>query len=131
MTFPVIRLQKLFSQKAYFSITLLYFSISHRLLLPLSFKNKNLKDRIVSFVDSVDDNYRSGDEVKLHYVNSRGESASAKLEEANDIIPSIILPDKCYDVEKDTINFKEIQNECLNLLLKIQIDNSYYPDENN
>ena len=35
MTFPVIRLQKLFSQKAYFSITLLYFSISHRLLLPL------------------------------------------------------------------------------------------------
>lgn len=38
MTFPVIRLQKLYSQKAYFSITLLYFSISHRLLLPLSDK---------------------------------------------------------------------------------------------
>ena len=39
MTFPVIRLQKLFSQKAYFSITLLYFSISHRLLLPLRIYN--------------------------------------------------------------------------------------------
>lgn len=39
MTFPVIRLQKLYSQKAYFSITLLYFSISHRLLLPLFIKH--------------------------------------------------------------------------------------------
>ncbi len=114
-------------KQAKLTSTISQFSIS----LDRFYKNKNLKDRIVSFVDSVDDNYRSGDEVKLHYVNSKGESASAKLEEANDIIPSIILPDKCYDVEKDTINFKEIQNECLNLLLKIQIDNSYYPDENN
>lgn len=114
-------------KQAKLTSTISQFSIS----LDRFYKNKNLKDRIVSFVDSVDDNYRSGDEVKLHYVNSRGESASAKLEEVNDIIPSIILPDKCYDVEKDTINFKEIQNECLNLLLKIQIDNSYYPDENN
>lgn len=94
-------------------------------------KNRNLKDRIVSFVDSIDDNYREGDEVKLHYVNSNGESASAKLEEANDIIPSIILPDKCFDMENDTIDFKEVRNECLNLLSKIQTDNNYYPDENN
>ena len=93
-------------------------------------KDRNLKDRIVSFVDSIDDNYREGDVVKLHYVNSRGESASAKLEEANDIIPSIVLPDKCFDVENDTIDFEEVQNECLNLLSKIQTDNNYYPDEN-
>lgn len=114
-------------KEAKLTSTISQFSIS----LDRFYKNKNLKDQIVSFVDSVDDNYRSGDEVKLHYVNSRGESASAKLEEANDIIPSIILPDECYDIENDTINFNAIKSECLQLLLKIQTDNSYYPNENN
>lgn len=113
-------------KQARLTSTISNFSIS----LEQLFKN-DLKKQIVSFVDALDDNYRSGDEVNLHYVNSRGESANAKLEEAKDIIPSIILPDKCYDTEKDTINFKALKTECLNLLDKIRSDNSYYPNENN
>lgn len=112
-------------KQAKLTSTISNFSIS----LEQLFKN-NLEKQVVSFVDALDDNYRSGDEVNLHYVNSRGESANAKLEEANDIIPSIILPDRCYDIEKDTIDFVAIKEECLNLLDKIRSDNSYYPDEN-
>lgn len=114
-------------KEAKLTSTISNFSIS----LDQFYKNRNLKDQIVSFVDSVDDNYRTGDEVNLHYVNSRGESANAKLEDANDIIPSIILPDECYDIANDIINFNAIKSECLSLLFKIQTDNSYYPDENN
>lgn len=112
-------------KRAKLTSTISNFSIS----LEQLFKN-NLEKQVVSFVDALDDNYRSGDEVNLHYVNSRGESANAKLEEANDIIPSIILPDRCYDIEKDTIDFVALKEECLNLLDKIRSDNSYYPDEN-
>lgn len=112
-------------KQAKLTSTISNFSIS----LEQLFKN-NLEKQVVSFVDALDDNYRSGDEVNLHYVNSRGESANAKLEEANDIIPSIILPDRCYDIEKDTIDFVALKAECLNLLDKIRSDNSYYPDEN-
>ena len=113
-------------KEAKLTSTISQFAIS----LDRFFKNNNLQDEIISFIDSVDDNYRSGDEVKLHYVNSKGESANAKLEEANDIIPSIILSDECYDTENDTIKFNVIQSECLNLLIKIQTDNNYYPNEN-
>ena len=112
-------------KEAKLTSTISQFAIS----LDRFFKNKNLQDEIISFIDSVDENYRSGDEVKLHYVNSKGESANAKLEEANDIIPSIILSDECYDIKNDTINFNVIQSECLNLLIKIQTDNNYYPNE--
>lgn len=117
--FPELRQAKLTSTISQFSLSLDQF-----------YKNRNLKDQIVSFVDALDENYRSGDEVKLHYVNSKGESASAQLEEANDIISSIILPNECYDSSNDTINCQMLQTECLNLLAKIQTDNNYYPDEN-
>ena len=113
-------------KKAKLTSTISNFSIS----LDQFFKNKNFKKQIVSFVDELDDNYRNGDEVKLHYINSKGESANAKLEEADDIVPSIILPDDCYDTSNDLINFDRTQSECLNLLHKIQSDNSYYPHEN-
>lgn len=113
-------------KQAKLTSTISNFSIS----LEQLFKNNNLEKQIVSLVDALDDNYRSGDEVKLHYVNSRGESANAKLEEANDIIPSIILPERCYNSEKDTIDFEVLKAECLNLLDKIRTDNSYYPNEN-
>lgn len=112
--------------KAKLTSTISNFSIS----LDQFFKNKNLKHQIVSLVDELDENYRDGDEVKLHYVNSKGESANAKLEEANDIVPSIILPDGCYDTNNDHINFETTQSECINLLNKIKLDNKYYPHEN-
>ncbi|MDD6005755.1 MAG: hypothetical protein PUC21_00395 [Bacteroidales bacterium] len=116
---PELKQAKLTSTISNFSISLDQF-----------FKNNNLKEQIVSFVDNWDENYRDGDEVKLHYVNSKGESANAKLEEADDIIPSIILSDRCYDIENDIIDFANLQHECLCLLNKIQSDNSYYPNEN-
>lgn len=113
-------------QQAKLISTISNFSIS----LEQLFKNNNLEKRILSLVDALDDNYREGDEIKLHYANSRGESANAKLEEAHDIIPSIILPERCYDTDKDAIDFVALKTECLTLLDKIRSDNAYYPNEN-
>ena len=92
MTFPVIRLQKLFSQKSYFSITLLYFSISHRLLL-------TLWEQAGDFVDYID---------RCSYLLQQGLFVADVLYYTGDDVPNMVF----LKEEVDDLNFGYDWDKC-------------------
>ena len=99
--------------------------ISFRQLLGMNNYQQALKDKIMEFVDYDQDH----DMAKVFYVDENGKKASASINNIEDVLPSIILPDNLKDPVSDEPLLLEMSRYTNGILEQIKRQMNYTTDE--